>query len=226
MEIPHDLLQNTSALLSAIALVLGFGGILFSLVFGLALYLSVQSAQSAVMPELDVMEAVLEDTAAVLEGARISANETMQGGKSMADALAFYSNSSSSLADSLSDAASLPLFSLDDRISSSAQNMRRASASFADASVSIRASSAGMAGAAAGLTKAEKDIVDAKKNLTAARQSFSSAFSMLGFGAIAATAAAAALFSSVIALSLSSLLVHYPRLFSKDEGRAATRKAP
>ena len=70
------------------------------------------------------------------------------------------------------------------------------------------------------------DLGKAKGSLGQAKALFKDALSKLHLVAIAIALALALLFSSVFSLSLSILLPHYPRLFSKEKKDEDGKKKP
>jgi hypothetical protein len=65
------------------------------------------------------------------------------------------------------------------------------------------------------MARARDDLAGMASSLGTARREFKNAMFMLNMVALASTLALAMLFSSVLMVSLSILLSHYPRLFEK-----------
>jgi len=108
-------------------------------------------------------------------------------------------------------------FSLDNRFSSAADGMEQAAGYFAGAAASANASAGAAQDAAAAMQTAAADLQSAKTAVDSAKESFRSAMNMMQLAALGGALALCALFSSVLLLSLSVLLTHYPRLFERKQ---------
>lgn len=219
-----DLFRDSQAALAALAAALSVAGLLFSLGGYVSFFLFIGSLDSSISPQIESAEAAVVGTGEILSGAEESASSASQGLSEVSGALSAYSESTLGMADSLSSVAAIPPFSLDSRLSSAAGKLREASGLFASASAHLNNSSSSILNATGSLRSTAGDLSKAKGSLGQAKALFKDALSKLHLVALAMALALALLFSSVFSLSLSVLLPHYPRLFSKKEKDEGEKK--
>jgi len=217
MEIPSNLRENTSAFLAAVAAVASLAGLALTLLCGALLFFAIQQAGGAILPQVDSGMAAIENAQAFLSPAEQTMNYTSNGMLSASVALASYSNASTQMGASLGAIAATPPFSLDPRFASSAAKMGEAGVSFADASKSLNDSASGIGNSTKAIHDANENLGSAKERLIGAKRDIGSAIGMLGIGVALGTLSLAALFSSVLAVSVSVLLAYYPSLFAKKK---------
>lgn len=215
MRIPSDFLSNTQAALAALSALLSIGGLLFTIIFGFFLVSALASIDSAISPPLDSAIAASGNLHDMALSAAASAESATGAINALSSALASYADSSKDVGDSISALAAVPPFSLDSRFSSAAASLKASSQQFSNASAQMNATAWGAAGATEALRKTADDIGSAKGSLEGAKFFFKSAIGSLQIAAIALFLALEALFSSVLLLSVSILLSHYPRLFEE-----------
>ncbi len=217
MQIPSDLAQNTSAFLAAVAAAIGAAGLFLALLCGAAMYFSVQGLGAAFLPQVDSAIVAIEDAQGMLSSAEQTASYAGQGLGHASAAFAAYSESSAELGNSLGAIASVPPFSLDPGFASASAKIAGAGASFSAASLALNSSAEGMGNSTIAIRKANEDIGSARERLASAKSELSGAFGIIGIGIAIGTLAGVALFSSVVAISLSILIAYYPKLFEKKE---------
>ena len=220
------MLQNTSAALAALSAALAAFGMLCAALLCFFLFSSLASLDSAISPQLDLAISAASDFQSVASSASQSAESATGAINALSGALASYADSSKDVGDSLSAVAAIPPFSLDSRFSSAASSLRASSVQFANASAQMNETAWGAAGATGALKKSSEDLASAKGSLEGAKFFFKSAIGSLQLASIALFLALEALFSSVLLVSVSVLLTHYPRLFAqKKENENAARSA-
>ncbi len=211
-----EILKNSSAGLAALSAVLAACGLLLSAACYVALFLTINSLDSAISPQIEAAASAVADTELLLSSASQSAGSASRGLSEVSGALAAYSESTKGIGDSLGSVSSIPPFSLDSRLSTAAAKLRDASSLFANASQSLSSSAGSIVNATQSLNKTADDLGSAKKSLEQARSGFRGAIGTLHIAAFVGGLALAALFSSVLLLSASALLPHYPRLLQKQ----------
>ncbi len=222
--IPQNLIANTEAALAALSAALAAAGLLLCAVAYFGVFLFLQNADSALSPQIDSAQAALGDAQAVVFSASQAAEPAVETMAAVEGALFAYSSASRNVSDSLADISKVPPFSLDARIASSAASMRRASDYFAEAAKSANSSAKAASTAIADIRKASADLDSASSSLTQSEKSFKDAIGSLHLGALAGFFALSALFSSVMMLSASMLLTHYPRVFEKNDGEGVRKR--
>jgi len=220
MGIPQNLLENTEAALAVFAALLAACGLLACGAAYFFVFLFLQNADGMVSPQIDSAETALGNVQATMASAAESTQSASEGIASLSSALASYSSASKNISDSISDISKVPPFSLDSRFSSSAASLKMASAYFADAAKSVNATAEAANGTFAGVKKTAADLDSAKSSLQSARKSFKDALGALHLAALAGFFSLGALFSSVMLLSSSVLLSHYPRFFEANPSHA------
>ncbi|MFA5929274.1 MAG: hypothetical protein WC861_00150 [Candidatus Micrarchaeia archaeon] len=221
MRIPEGMLENTSAALALLAFLLSLAGMVASLSIYASAYFALSSAEAALMPQFDSASVALSDAGAsvlMMSGSSSSAYSTISN---LSSGLQSYSDSTAKLSLSLSDIAALPLFSLDTRLQSAADDMRTASAQFSNASQSASQMAASTQAALSSLQAVSADIDNASSSLSAAKQSFKSALSAINLLALLFSVCLFALFCSVMLLSVSAMLSHYPNMLQHAEKEKA-----
>ncbi len=224
MQLPEGILENTEAALALLAAGLSAAGLLLCLAAYAALFLSLQSAEKAILPQFDSASAALSDAQQVVSSAAESAGFASLAVGNVSSALYEYADASRGLSDSLGAIASNPLFSLDPSIASSASKMEQASDFFSGAASSLNSSASGAASAASSVRKLSDDLSSAKNSLEGSRSGLQSAFGALNLAALLAAICICALFSAVLSLSVSVLLSHYPRMFGGGKKQQAQEK--
>lgn len=214
----QEILKNAQAALALFSSVLAFGGLLLCAAGYAAVFLSISQLDNAISPQIDAASAAIGDTQALLSSAEQSASSASQGLSEVSSALSAYSESTKGMGDSLAGVASVPPFSLDSRLSAAAAKLQDASALFANASQSLNSSAISVLNATQSLKKTADDLGEAKKSLGQAKEGFKGSVGMLHIASLSAALALSALFSSVLLLSVSMLLPHYPRFFKKKDG--------
>ncbi|GEM_PF-1127028 len=217
MQIPDNILKNTEAALALLASAMALSGMLLAWVVYAAVFFSLQDIESAFLPQIDLAISAVQNTQSIILSASQSAGSASQGIESLASALSSYSSSTKSIAGSLSAIAAIPPFSLDSSISSAAQELDNAAGLFSNASGSISDAGNSLLTASSALQQTTDDLEAAKTSLRSAKTGLKSAIGTLHLAAFAASASLSALFFSVILVSLSILLSHYPRLFEKKQ---------
>ena len=211
----HNLLENGEAALAALSAVLSAAGLLLCIAAYAFVFLSLQSADSTVSQQIDSVSLTVGDAQSVVAAAALSAQNASGAISSFSAAIAAYSQATANTSSSMGDIARVAPFSLDNRFSSAAASMGQASGYFADAAVSANASAGSAQDAASAMQKAALDLQSARAAVGSAKEGFRNAIGMLQLAALGGALALCALFSSVLALSLSVLLTHYPRLFER-----------
>ncbi len=188
----------------------------------ISFFLFIGSIDSSISPQIDSASAAVGDMRIILSSAEKSSSSASIGLGEISGALAAYSESAKGMGDSLAGVAGVPPFSLDSRLSTSAAKLKEASSLFASASGSLNNSAGSILNATQSLKGTSDDLGKAASSLKQAKVSFKGALSMLHIAALVGALALATLFSSVLLLSVSILLQHYPRLFKKkDSGEDA-----
>ncbi len=213
-----EILKNSQAALALFSSVLAVGGLLLCIAGYVLVFLSIGRLDNAISPQIDAASSAVGDTQALLSSAEQSALSASQGLGEVSSALSAYSESTKGMGDSLAGVAAVPPFSLDSRLSTAAGKLREASNLFANASQSLNNSAGSVVNATQSLKKTADDLGEAKKSLGQAREGFKGTVGMLHIASLSAALALSALFSSVLLLSLSVLLQHYPRFFKKKDG--------
>jgi hypothetical protein len=225
MPVPPNLLKNTEAALAFFAAVLAAGGLLLSAAAALSVFLFANGLQSSVGPQIDSAANAVSDMQGLLGSAQASAGSASAGLEYVSVALQSYSESSGGIADSLSSISAIPPFSLDTRLSTAASKLKDASAQFQNASQSLNESSSSLLSAVSGLNRTSGDLGSAEQSLRSAQADFAGAVGMLKIASVAGGLALVVLFGSVLLLSLSILLSHYPRFFAgKESGGPGQKK--
>ena len=222
IQVPSDILENSEAALALFAAIICIAGMALCAVAYIAFFMAMQNADSAISPQFDSAYALVSDTQAILISASNSTQSLSDALSYMSNATGSYSTSASGISDSLSGLAKVPPFSLDTKFASAVAGVKNASAYFASASSSMNASAASAVGISASLEQATYDLGQAAQSISAAKASFKGAILALDAAALFACIAMAAFFSSVILVSVSILLSHYPRLFGAKGARQET----
>lgn len=215
VEIPSNIRENTSAFLAALAAVASIMGLALTILSGAMLFFAIQGVGSAALPQIDSAIEATDNAQAVLSPAEESIKLACNGMIGVSDAMASYSNASAQMGVSLGAISAMPPFSLDPGFANSAEKIREASVFFAGASKSFNESSSGIADSGEAISAANRDLGEAKERLVEAKKSLGGAIGILGLAIFVGTLSLAALFSSVLAVSLSVLLAYYPSLFAK-----------
>lgn len=217
MQVPEGILENTGAALALLSAVLAAGGLLLCIGAYAASFFALQSAEKAVMPQFDSASAALSGAQAVASSAAQSVDSASLAIGNVSAAFAGYADSAGSLSDSLGTLAAVPPFSLDPKIASSAARMKEASQFFSGAASSLNSSASQAGDAAAGAGKMADNLGNAVRTLEESLSSVKSAFGMLNAAALVFSLCLFGLFSSVLLISASVLLQHYPRLFDRKK---------
>jgi hypothetical protein len=226
MRIPPDIIRNTEALLALLSSVVALCGLALTMAIYIGLYLSIRSADAAVSPQLDSAFTAISDSRETLSSLSQAANLSSQGIGDASLSLSYYSDSTRNISDSLSNIAAVPPFSLDSRLSSAAKSLKQSSASFSNAAASFAGASSAAGNATASLAQAGEDLSGMAYSLDTARREFRNTMFMLNAVALAAALALALLFSSVLMVSVSILLSHYPRFFEKKQPEPEQKLEP
>ena len=213
----HNLLENGEAALAALAALLSAAGLVLSIAAYAFVFLSLQSADSTVSQQIDAASLAVGDAHAIAASAALSAQNASSAISSFSSAIAAYAQATANASSSMGDIAKVAPFSLDNRFSSAAAGMGQAAGYFADAAASANASAGSAQDAASEMQTASLDLQSARTAVDSAKEGFSNAIGMLQLAALGGALAACALFSSVLLLSLSVLMTHYPRLFRKKQ---------
>lgn len=217
MKLPEGILENTEAALALFSAVLSAGGLLLCLAAYAAIFLTLQSAEKALMPQFDSAALVLTDAQSTVSSAAGAVGDAGLAVGNVSSALGAYAEATDSLSDSLGAIAAIPPFSLEPKIAASAAKMRQGAGFFASASAGLNLSYSQAGESAVAVRKMADDLGSAGEALQAAKSSVKSAFGMMHIAALLAALCLCALFSSVVFLSVSVLLRHYPRLFDKEK---------
>ena len=215
--VPKNWLESTETVLAALAAAVAACGLLLCGVAYFAVFLFLQNADSAVSPQIDSAEIAVANLQTIVAAAAQGAGNASGAVASLSGALADYSAASTNFSNSASDIAKVPPFSLDGRFAAAASSMKQASVHFADAAAAANATADSAFAASAGVEKAATDLEAAKSSIRQARQSFKDALGALHLAALAGFLSLSALFTSVMLLSGSVLLTHYPKFFDRGE---------
>ena len=226
MHLPSGILKNTEAALALLALCMGAVGLLLCTAGYFSFFFFLQNLDAAVVPQIDSTVNALSNLQPAVASVSESAETASAAIGPLSGALASYSASSGEVSDTLTSLSMVPPFSLDKRVPASATKLREASRLFSNASQILNSSATSAISAALSIKKTSEDLDSARQSLLGAKAGFKSAVGMLQIGALAAYLALLALFSSVLLISASMLLSHYPRLFEKhlvaDSRKGAT----
>lgn len=226
IQIPPDILENTQAVLAVLAMAISIAGMLLCLGAYAAFFISMQNIDATVSPQFDSAYLLISGSQSAILSASNSSESLAAAMLYISNGTAAYSQSTSSLSDSLSAVSKVPPFSLDTKFASAVASMDSASASFAQASASMNESAASAAGISATLGEATYNLGQAGQSIAAAKESFKSAILMADIAGLFGCIALVAFFSGVIFTSLSILLSHYPRLFGKKQEGFFQRSPP
>ena len=214
-------MENTAAAFALAAFLLSLFGIVASLAVYAASYMALSSMDATISPQFESAESALADAGASLSHAANSSTHAYDAISSVSAALQSYSDSTSSLSSSLSDIAAIPPFSLDTRLQSASGGLRLASQRFANASQSASQMASSAQSAAASVQSMAGDVDAAASGISDAKRNFRASLSGIGLLSLVFSACLLALFSSVMLVSLSALLSHYPNMLARAEKAAA-----
>jgi uncharacterized membrane protein YciS (DUF1049 family) len=211
----RNLLEDGEAALAALSALLSAAGLVLCVAAYAFVFLSLQSANSTVSQQIDAASLAASDAQAIAASAALSAQNASGAISSFSAAIAAFAQATANTSASMSDIAKVAPFSLDNRFTSAAAGMGQAAEYFTEAAASANASAGSAQDAASTLQQESLDLQTAKTAVDSAKEGFTNAIGMLQLAALGGALAICALFSSVLLLSLSVLLSHYPTLFGK-----------
>ena len=216
-------MENTAAAFALFAFFLSLSGIVASLAVYAASYMALSSMDATLSPQFESAESALTGASISFSLAANSSAHAYSALNSLSEAFQSYSDSTSSLSSSLSDISSIPPFSLDARLTSASGDLRQASQQFANASRSASQMASSAQSASASVQSLANDIDTAASKISEAKLNFHSSLSGIGLLSLLFSICLLALFSSVMLVSLSVLLSHYPNMLKRAEESAASQ---
>ena len=230
IEIPPDILENSEAALALFATIICLTGIAICIIAYVAFFTAMQNVSTAVSPQFDSIYTVISDTQGMLIQASNSTQSLSDAMQNLSLATSAYSTSTSGISNSLSAIAKVPPFSLNTQFTSSVATLQGASADFAGAAASMNSSASEAQNISDAFQTAIFDVGQAGQTVSGAKASFDSAVLTMDIAGLFACIAMIAFFLSVILVSVSILLSHYPRLFGakavKEEPEPEQEKTP
>jgi hypothetical protein len=226
MRVPKDMMANTATVLALFAIILSLFGIAASLALYASSYMALGSVDAALSPQFNSAKAALLSASEAISYAANSSEYGYDALNSVSGAFLSYSDSTKALSSSLDGIASIPPFSLDPNLAAAASSMQTASSQFSNASQSA-VKMAGLArSASSSMQGTATDVSNAASQLEGAKRNFKSTLSAIGMLSFFFCLCLLALFSSVILVSLSLLLSHYPDLLDKEKIAEAPAAPP
>lgn len=217
MQLPPDMMRNTAAFISFVAMIIAGAGLILSVFAYASFHFFISSIQNAALSQIDTLSATASDAQQTLLYAADGAKSASSAAAGIAQSLNFSAQASGKLASALSSLSQNPAFSFVPQIKEAEEGLRSSSEKMQLATEEFGRAAASVSSAAGSLSKTAEDIGAAKSSILQSKESLKEAFSYIGMAGLLLLFVALALFSSVGMVALSVLLSHYPYLFAKKE---------